>query len=79
MLHSVEERGVSVYVVELSVMERVQTFVSFTLSLSSSGYGLSQSSRKADLSTDGVDCILIPVKARGTVSTLYTITQQPCF
>lgn len=82
MLHCVAECGVSVYIVKLSVMERVHIFISFTLPPrppSSSGYGLSQSSRRADLLADGVDCILLPVKTRGTISALYTITQQPCF
>lgn len=46
--------------------------------LSSSGYGLSQSSRRVDLSADGVNCTPLPVKARGTISALYTITHQQC-
>ena len=78
MLHSAAARVVCVYVVETSEMERVHSFVSFTLPPSSSGYGLSQSSRRADLSADGVDCTPLPVKARGTISALYTITHQLC-
>lgn len=42
------------------------------------GYGLSQPSRRADLLADGVDCTLLPVKAKGTISALYTITCQLC-
>lgn len=42
------------------------------------GYGLSRPSRRADLLADGVDCTLLPVKARGTISALYTITCQLC-
>lgn len=78
MSHPVSAHGVCVYVVETSEMEHVHTFASFTLRPSSSGYGSSQSSRGADLSADGVDCTLLPVKARGTISALYTIIHQLC-
>lgn len=59
-------------------MDHVHTFVSFTLTLSSSGYGLSLPSRRADLSADGVDYTLLPVKTTGTISALYTITGRLC-
>lgn len=75
---NVAAQGVCVYTAETSEMERVHTFVFFTLAPSSSGYGLSRSSRRADLSADGVDFTLLPVKARGTISALYTITHQLC-
>lgn len=58
MLHSIATLGICVWVVELSEMERVHTFVSLTFPPSSSGYGSSQSSWRADLSADGVDCTL---------------------
>lgn len=60
-----------------SEMEHVHTFVSFTLTLSSSGYGSSPPSRRADLSADGVDYTLLPVETVGTVSAPYTTTGLP--